>query len=39
MENRIRCFEEIAAEVFDTENVVTDSSSDQVHKTSFIVFI
>lgn len=39
MENRIRCYEEISSETFDTENVVTDSSSDQVDVETVILKI
>lgn len=37
MENRIRSFEEIAAEVYDTENVITDTSSDQVDTETIVL--
>ncbi|KAJ0173600.1 hypothetical protein K1T71_010749 [Dendrolimus kikuchii] len=37
MESRIRCYENILEESFNTENVVTDTSSDQVYIESMIL--
>ncbi|XP_026742999.1 protein farnesyltransferase subunit beta [Trichoplusia ni] len=39
MENRIRCYEDIASEAFDLENYVSDTSSDQLDVEAMILKI
>lgn len=38
MENQVRCYDDIAAEAFNLEKVITDTSSDQVRRLLISMF-